>query len=383
MMRVCVCLILVLVLLTGPPIAGIGAGPVNAASLSETRRDLVNLLGQLARHRKQLHEVRKQERRVLGELEGIDRTREQAEQRLDALSAELRQSTARTQAVATQLSTAQRQLTLRRQRLGVRLREIYKYGRTSYLDVVLGAEDFSEFISRWHLVSTVVRTDADAIAAYTDTIERYRQLHATLLNEQAYVRRIAAQTDARRREMLAQEQAKRAMLRKLQAERAAFERMVRELEQNSRDIEAMIRRTQSGSAGPTIALARGLAGFIWPARGVFTSGFGIRRHPVFGIQRMHTGVDISVPWGSPVAVAAGGRVIYTGWFGGYGKIVVIDHGGGISTLYAHLSRILAATGTVVRKGDIIGRVGTTGYSTGPHVHFEVRINGAPVNPGRP
>jgi len=140
----------------------------------------------------------------------------------------------------------------------------------------------------------------------------------------------------------------------------------------------MIRRAQAGR--PPAALAGRLAGLIWPARGVFTSGFGLRRHPVFRILRMHTGQDIAAPYGTPVRAAADGQVLYTGWFGGYGKIVVIDHGGGLSTLYAHLSAILTGEGAVVRRGQVIGRVGSTGYSTGPHVHFEVRVNGRPIDP---
>lgn len=97
---------------------------------------------------------------------------------------------------------------------------------------------------------------------------------------------------------------------------------------------------------------------------------------------MHTGVDIGAPRGAPVEVAAAGRVIYTGWFGGYGKIVIIDHGGGVSTLYAHLSQILTEEGRNVEKGEVIARAGSTGYSTGPHLHFEVRLNGRPIDPRR-
>ncbi len=122
------------------------------------------------------------------------------------------------------------------------------------------------------------------------------------------------------------------------------------------------------------------AGLLWPARGLITSGFGMRRHPVFGTRRMHTGVDIGAPWGSPVLAADSGIVIFVGWLGGYGRTIRITHGASTTTLYGHLSAILVRAGQVVQRGDVIGRVGNTGYSTGPHLLFEVRMDGAPVNP---
>ena len=155
---------------------------------------------------------------------------------------------------------------------------------------------------------------------------------------------------------------------------------MRELEKNSKDLEAMIRKAQVPPRRPTMAEAHTRFAFLWPTRGLFTSGFGMRRHPLFGIWHLHTGVDIATAWGAPVLAAAEGRVIYAGWFGGYGKIVVIDHGEGISTLYGHLSNLLVVAGDDVRRGQPVGRVGSTGFSTGPHLHFEVRINGRPVNP---
>lgn len=363
-------------------VAALAVPSVEAASLVQRRRELQDLLSQLTLHRLRLRQVRRQEHRVLGELEGIDRTREDAERRLAELTTELGRTQSRAHATATKLAVTERELEARRDRFRGRLRDIYKYGRTSYVEVLLGADDFGELLARWHFVSTIVRADASLITEYADDVQRYRTLRTELQHERVVLRRIAARTEARRRDVVVQEQAKRTMLRRLREERAAYERMVRELEENSRELEVLIRRAQSaGRLAPT-GVARGWGRFLWPARGVFTSGFGYRRHPIFGIRRLHTGQDIAAPRGAPVLAAADGRVMYTGWFGGYGKIVILDHGDGVSTLYAHLSAILVRSGAAVRRGQPIGRVGSTGYSTGPHVHFEIRINGRPINPAR-
>ena len=355
--------------------------PSRASTLKERRAQLRRMTDQLTRSRSQLREVRRREGRVLGELEGIDRTKEAAEDRLAGLSVELSQSRTNAQAAATQLAVTERRLDEHRSRLRGRLRDVYKYGRTGYAEVLFGAGDFGEFVTRWHFVTAIVQADGRLMADYEADIEEHRGLEATLQREQAQLETITTQTRVRRQEIVQQEQAKRAMLTRLQRERAAYEQMVRELEEDSQELEVLILRMQTRSM-PQPALMRGLRALIWPARGAFTSGFGLRRHPIFGIRRMHTGVDIGAPRGAPVQAAADGRVIYTGWFGGYGKIVIIDHGGGVSTLYAHLSQILTEEDRSVRKGEIIGRVGSTGYSTGPHLHFEVRVNGRPIDPTR-
>ncbi len=377
-MRRLLILTLAVILLAGPVEAA--SGPPKAVALEVRRQQLERLLEKLTHSRRQLQDVRRREHRVLGELESIDRSREATERRLAELSAELTRSRTAAQATATQLSVTERRLGEQRARLSGRLRDIYKYGRTGYVDLLLGSDDISEFLTRWHFISTIVGADGRLIVDYADDIEEYRALVVSLRREQERLAGVGAQTAARRREILVQEDTKRAALNRLQRERAAYEEMVRELEEDSRELEVLIRRNQSTASGRSVAMARTLAGFIWPSRGVFTSGFGIRRHPLFGIRRMHTGQDIAAPYGSPVQAAADGRVIYTGWFGGYGKIVLLDHGGGLSTLYAHLSGILTSEGASVRRGQVIGRVGSTGYSTGPHVHFEIRVNGTPIDP---
>ncbi|MDQ3974109.1 MAG: M23 family metallopeptidase, partial [Actinomycetota bacterium] len=126
--------------------------------------------------------------------------------------------------------------------------------------------------------------------------------------------------------------------------------------------------------------APGSGELVWPTDGPLTSTFGPRRHPILGVERMHEGIDIGAPSGQPILAAADGQVVHAAPYGGYGNVVLIDHGGGLSTLYAHQSEILVAAGEVVSQGDLIGLVGSTGYSTGPHLHFEVRIDGVPHDP---
>jgi murein DD-endopeptidase MepM/ murein hydrolase activator NlpD len=119
---------------------------------------------------------------------------------------------------------------------------------------------------------------------------------------------------------------------------------------------------------------------IWPVNGTVTSGYGYRIHPILGKRILHTGIDIAAASGTSIWAADGGTVIYATWVSGYGNTVAIDHGGGISTLYAHQSSMAVSYGQKVKKGQVVGYVGSTGYSTGPHLHFEVRVNGTPVDP---
>ena len=127
-------------------------------------------------------------------------------------------------------------------------------------------------------------------------------------------------------------------------------------------------------------VGRQTSGMIWPVQGRITSSFGLRYHPILRFARMHKGVDFGARWGAPIVAAADGQVIRAGWAGGYGQQVRLAHGGGIVTSYSHMSRITAPAGSIVRQGELIGYVGSTGLSTGPHLHYEVYRNGAPVNP---
>jgi murein DD-endopeptidase MepM/ murein hydrolase activator NlpD len=166
----------------------------------------------------------------------------------------------------------------------------------------------------------------------------------------------------------------RALVHQLQAERRAYARRVAALQRLSDRLEQRLRRREFAAG------ARGRDGLGWPTDGRPTSPYGWRVHPLFGIRRLHTGVDVPAPTGQRVRAAAGGVVVRAGPFGGYGNAVVVDHGAGISTVYAHLSRVTVNAGERVGALTTIGLVGSTGHSTGPHLHFEVRRNGVPQDP---
>ncbi len=168
---------------------------------------------------------------------------------------------------------------------------------------------------------------------------------------------------------------------------AAWEATVAEFAAEEQSLSDFIRAEERRLNPPTPATPAAprpgtpsVSGFQWPVGGSVTSGYGYRTHPIFGTRRLHRGLDISGSTGTPIAAANGGTVILAGWNGGYGKAVVISHGSGITSLYAHQSQIAVSVGDTVSRGDIIGYVGSTGQSTGPHLHFEIRSNGTAVDP---
>jgi murein DD-endopeptidase MepM/ murein hydrolase activator NlpD len=371
---------------TGPRVALVAAAlavllapPAAGTALQDRRRELEQVRDQLHRARRELQEARRSERSVLGELQQIEQTRDRVQAELRALERRLRALRARESATRAEEAQARERLQRLQSRLAVRLRAIHRWGRAAYVDVLLASTDFAEFITRFDFLGRVVRADAGLIHSTVEQRRRWEELRERLSAERAEVEALRLDVVERRRALAAEESRKRALLERVQRERVSYERLAAELEEESRRLEALIRRLASPPGTGRLGF-RLRSGLLWPARGALTSGFGPRRHPIFGVVRMHNGVDIAAPWGTPVRAAAPGTVLFAGWFGGYGKLVVLDHGGGVTTLYGHLSSIGVAVGQRVRAGQVIGRVGSTGYSTGPHLHFEIRVDGRPVDP---
>jgi murein DD-endopeptidase MepM/ murein hydrolase activator NlpD len=271
-------------------------------------------------------------------------------------------------------------------RLNKRIVEIYTSEGTSSLSVVLESGSISDMLDQLEFMKTIGRQD-EKIATEVNTAKLQMQetrnsTRKTRREVAETTRTVAARTAEQRavrdrlawsqRELATARRDKRDTLANVQEDKEHALAHMAELQAQSASLAAKIRSAQSTSVvttGPPSA-----SGFIWPVHGVLTSGFGWR----WG--RMHEGIDLAVPNGTPVVSSAAGTVIVAGWMGGYGNLVVVDHGGGISTAYGHNTSVTVGVGQQVAQGQLIAYSGNTGHSTGPHVHFEVRVNGGAVDP---
>ena len=265
--------------------------------------------------------------------------------------------------------------------LAKRVRAIYMHGQLNYVDVIIGSRSFSDFANRLELLKRVIRADFSLILEIQDKQREIEAQRAQLDQEKAQLDALEAEAQKAQEAIEAKRAEQQSALDEARAHKAAAEQVEQELQQASADVQARIEarlREQQSGGGYTGVVGSGQ--LSWPCSGPITSPFGYRVHPIFGVEISHAGIDIGVPEGTPVQAADGGTVIESGWISGYGYTIIIDHGNGIQTLYAHNSSLIAGLGQSVSKGEVVAYSGQTGNVTGPHCHFEVRINGSPVDP---
>ena len=271
------------------------------------------------------------------------------------------------------------------ERLNARLIEIYEAGdEPTTLDVLMSSSSLSQFLEQSDYVRSIGSQDAAISSEVHGARDRWHavreQTKVTKKKVETVTRTIAvrtAQVRAEKQRLLISEKGlaavrgrKKARLASVQESKGEYLHEVAGLQAASRQVTAQLQSAGSSSYSSTPSSS----GLIWPVNGPVVSGFGMR----WG--RMHEGIDIAVGYGTPIHAAASGTVVYSGWMSGYGNFVIIDHGGGMATAYGHQSSIAAGNGQSVSQGQVIGYVGCTGHCFGPHLHFEVRINGTPVDP---
>ena len=327
-----------------------------------------------------------------GRLAALDGEITQAEAALAAASSELDTLEADLRRASAKLADAEAGLVRAKEDVVARAVDAYIHNpQLRAASFLLESDTYREFADTGAFLETNVR-------AQRQTVEQYLALRRRIESEQEHLGAVREDVTASRQEvaghreeLVAARNEQSELRRRVALEEAEEQRLLGELRSKVKQFEAEIAALKKESdsiaaflrsrqRGRPVAPGSGVLGR--PVDGGLTSAFGPRRHPILGTVRVHTGVDFASASGTPIRAAGAGTVITAGDRGGYGKTVIIDHGGTLATLYAHQSRIAVRDGQSVARGQTLGYVGSTGFSTGPHLHFEVRVNGNPVDPLR-
>jgi len=348
-----------------------------------------DIQSQINQTKNKIKQKRNEEKSVLGKLLNTQKELDKISKNLNQINSQMGTTEERIKVIKSELQKAEEELrkvknnvSEREKVLNQRIVAIYKYGYQSYLEILFQAKNFGDFVTRFELVGHFVHKDLYMLKELQQRIKQINQKKAVIADKQSELERekriysrLQEQTKIQHSRYLDRVQDHQEQLASIQKDRRKLEAMLDELERISKSMESQIREYQSRNQGVV-----GSGELIWPTTGRITSPFGYRVHPILKKRKYHSGIDIAAPRGTPIVAADSGVIIFSGNNGGYGKMISINHGNGISTVYAHCDVLLVSAEQKVSKGQRIALVGSTGLSTGPHLHFEVRKNGVPTNP---
>jgi murein DD-endopeptidase MepM/ murein hydrolase activator NlpD len=347
--------------------------------VAETQRREASLRAQVESASTEIRALAQRVSDISLELEPLERELELRRERLRRLNELFRLQTER-------LKLLRRQHAIALRRLGDRVDRLYRQEQTDTLSLLLSSTSFTDALDLFDYLRRIADEDkrvANQVGAAKKRVrtqreetrttrKRHRQETRVVAVRVSQIRALRDRLAASRSGLVAAQVERREDLADLSAAEREHLAEMEALQQVSAELAAKIQAAQA--AAGTGGGSPSAAGYVWPVLGPVTSPFGWR----WG--RMHEGIDIAAGSGTPIRAAAAGTVIYAGWLGGYGNLTVIDHGGGVATAYGHQASLAAGTGAFVAQGQVTGYVGSTGHSTGPHLHFEVRVNGVPQDP---
>ena len=378
-----------------------------AASSSELKDKLSSLEDQKAEIKKELDSTANKVSDVEKTRAALQKEITLTKEEIETVKAYIERLQQQIDVKSTELESAQKALEAKEENFSQTVRTTYEQGDISYLEVLLNSSSFSDLLNRLDIVSTIMDDNKKIVAEYTAAKEDIQQKRDDLQKTQDEQVQYQDNLNYKAEELKSSEEQQKALQQSLQAyqkeQKAEYERITSEMDTVSDQIAEQSRKeaaaaaaaaaaakkkggssssSSSSSAGNLSSATLTSGTFTWPLPGYTnnSSAYGWRVHPIYGTRKFHKGEDIPAPTGTPIVAAASGTVTTAGWVSGYGNYTVINHGGGVMTAYGHQSAIHVSVGQRVTAGQTIGLVGSTGNSTGPHLHFEVYVNGSTQNP---
>jgi murein DD-endopeptidase MepM/ murein hydrolase activator NlpD len=364
--------------LAAPAASTLSKGAGDSHNHAEARQKLKEIEKNRKENAERLRRVREQEQRELIKLHRIKQKLNETQGALFHNQNSLDKTTDKIKATQNTLASTKTQEETIAEQAGIRLREIYEGQRLGLIEMIFQVSSLQTLLDLFYYQERIADSDREllnnikqkeaALAFKKNQLDSKKNLLGDLVSE------FARKALRLNREKDDQEE----VAEQLRKQRAYYEQAESQLATESVALERQIVDLSHGKGSKN--LAHGSGTMSMPLHAPVTSPFGWRRHPIFGVRKFHTGVDLAGANHSPIHTADSGNVLFSGYYGGYGKVVIVDHGKGMATLYAHMSKVAVAPGQNVQKGEVVGYEGTTGFSTGPHLHFEVRVDGKPNNP---
>lgn len=354
--------------------------------------DSVNTLRQQQQQINQERLNMLQERQRLGNLQqaaqknltGISKNLQTTNSQIQDIEMRLQVASQRQEQLEADLAVAQRSYEERQIATVARLRYLQRSPASQGWAVLLQSQNISDFISRRHQLKLVYQADQQILVKLNAQANLINKQKTELEQQKNEVALIREQLLAQKADYQTQAQSQSQLIQRLNSDRLALEAAQNQLDQDSKNLEVLIQQkiaqAQAKTNNRKNVIIQGTGVFAYPSDAPTSSLFGWRVHPILGYRRFHAGLDFAASYGSTIRAADSGTVIFAGWYGGYGRAVIINHGNGITTLYGHSSELYVTEGQTVQRGQAIAAVGSTGFSTGPHLHFEVRRDGSPINP---
>jgi septal ring factor EnvC (AmiA/AmiB activator) len=338
-------------------------------------KDLATLRAQIDQARSRSDALASDEKQQLARIHAIEREMELTRRLLAELAEQEAAIRARIDTLQVETDSLHTRIDERRDRLGQRLRAIYMRPRTSMVATVLTADNLSELGARMRVATHLARTERSLIDDVQSAQNSIRHRRGRLAEEMAAINMTRSEAEDRRIQLEMAQGERNQALAQLRAEQASFSASLKEMEGAARQMEALITRLQnerSADAQRPTGFAQMAGTLQWPVDGRILKPFGRSVHPEFGTVVVNKGINIGAPMGTPILCVAAGKVEYVDWLPGYGRCIIVDHGDGYYTLYAHASEIFPARGAAVHAGEVLGEVGDTGYLNGSQLYFEIR-----------